>query len=272
MERKFPKQVILVLLSWYKKNFIKVKWKDCFSDYFQPRAGVRQGGVLSPFLFALYIEDILLQLKNQGEGCKIGNVYLGCFLYADDILLISQSVECMQSMLNICCKVSKYLDLKFNVRKSAYMRIGKRCNVKCCKLVLDGIEVPSVEEIKYLGISIMKGTKFGRSYCSHKIKYYRCFNAIYSKAFFACEDVLVNLFKAYCLPVIMYACEAVLPSKSDGKSIDKIVSCVFSKIFHSFDNEVNSTARLYFDLSDIMEIMVERQNNFLSRYYTVIRI
>ena len=267
MERKLPKQVISVLLSWNRYNLIKVKWNDCYSDYFHPRAGVRQGGVLSPFLFAIYIEDVLKQLKKQGKGCKVGQVYLGCFLYADDILLISQSVSCMQSMLNICSDAANKLDLKFNVKKSACMRIGKRYNVKCSKFLLQGIEVPVVDEIKYLGILIKKGTTFNRSYCSHKIIFFRCFNSIYSKAYLADEDVLVNLFKSFCLPIIMYACEAVCPSNADVKSMNKLINCAFGKIFHSYENETIEMARSCFSLNNIKDIIVIRQNVFMTRYY-----
>src|SRR2546425_349315 len=116
MLRKFPRQVINVLISWYTKCFVKVKWKDQFSDCFQVNAGVRQGGILSPLLFAIYIEDIVKVLKQQKKGCTIGDVYLGCILYADDILLLSHSVTCMQSMLDLCTAVSKSIDLKFNVK------------------------------------------------------------------------------------------------------------------------------------------------------------
>src|SRR3989442_6239013 len=173
----------------------------------------------------------------------------------------------MQSMLNICSYVSKCLDLKFNVKKSSCMRIGKRFNIKCSKLLLDGVELPFVDEINYLGISIRNGTNFNRSFCATKAKFYRCFNAIYSKASFACEDVLVNLFRAFCLPIITYACEAVMPSKTDGKSIDKLVFLAFSKIFHTFDNDVISTARCGFNMDNIMDILKNRQANFIDRYY-----
>ena len=54
-------------------------------------AGVRQGGVLSPLLFAIYIEDIVNELRSKKKGCFINGVYLGCFLFADDILLISHT-------------------------------------------------------------------------------------------------------------------------------------------------------------------------------------
>ena len=117
----------------------------------------------------------------------------GCFLYADDILLLSQSVTCMQVMLDICSHIACYLDLKFNTKKSVVMRIGKRYKCKCSPLLLDGIALPVVEECKYLGVILREGSRFSRSFSAAKIKFYRSFNAIYSKAFFASEEVLINL-------------------------------------------------------------------------------
>ena len=196
----------------------------------------------------------------------MGDTYLGCILYADDILLLSQSVSCMQNMLCICDVVAKRLDLKFNANKSSVMRIGKRCMIKCSDLLLNGVVVPFVEEIKYLGVYIRKSLTFLRSFSLAKISFFRSFNSIYSKASRAGEDVLVNLFKSYCLPILTYACEAIFPSKSELKIFDKLIVTVFNKIFHSFDSSVISSARLCFDMSDIADILSKRHLSFLSRY------
>jgi len=72
MSRKFPKEVINVLLSWYTKSYMQVKWGESISSCFQVTAGVRQGVVLSPFIFALYIEDILIELRLQNKDVKLG--------------------------------------------------------------------------------------------------------------------------------------------------------------------------------------------------------
>jgi len=255
LDHNFPKQLITILLSWYTKCSVKVKWKDVISDSFQVHAGVRQGGILSPLLFALYIEDILKELKAQRKGCIINGIYLGCVLYADDILLLSQSVSCMQHMLDICSNIAKVLDLKFNVKKSAVLRIGKRFNVRCSVLLLDGQVIPYVEEVKYLGVVLKRGPVFDRSFSSAKVKFYRCFNAIYSKAFFAPEDVLVSLFKSYCLPIITYACETVPPFKPDVKILNKLISIAFQKIFKTYDSNVISNARLCFGLNDVKDLL-----------------
>ena len=170
-------------------------------------------------------------------------------------------------MLNICSKQAECLDLKFNVVKSAMMRIGNRFNTKCCDVILDGQILPYVDEIKYLGIFIKKGRCFNRSFSSSKIKFYRCFNAIYSKASYASEDVIINLFKSYCLPVFTYACESVFPNKSDANSLNKLISTAFYKIFRTYDINVINTARTHFGLSDIVDILNVRQHRFITRYY-----
>jgi len=55
------------------------------------QCGVRQGGVLSPYLFALYIDDVIKALRNSGYDIFVGNIFTGCILYADDTVLLSCS-------------------------------------------------------------------------------------------------------------------------------------------------------------------------------------
>ena len=57
------------------------------------------GGVLSPMLFNIYIDDLIVTLCNSGYGAYIGNVFSGCIVYADDIALISVNCRGLSKML-----------------------------------------------------------------------------------------------------------------------------------------------------------------------------
>jgi len=50
---------------------------------------VKQGGILSPTLFCIYMDETLYKLKVSNVGCYIGNVFLGGLGYADDLCLLS---------------------------------------------------------------------------------------------------------------------------------------------------------------------------------------
>jgi len=56
-------------------------------------------GVLSPLLFALYVNDMLHKLCDRRTGCYIGDVVCGCVMYADDLVLVLASVNLLQKMM-----------------------------------------------------------------------------------------------------------------------------------------------------------------------------
>ena len=127
MNRNVPEVSLRVLVNWYDKCTGCVRWNDALSRCFYLYCGVRQGGVLSPLLFALYVNDMLQKLCHKRLDCYVGDVFCGCIMYADDLVLVSPSVSLLQKMIDICCEEAMYLDMKFNALKSNI--IGPRCTV-----------------------------------------------------------------------------------------------------------------------------------------------
>ena len=79
------------LLSYmYTNQQCRIKWSGAVSSSFSVKNGVKQGGVLSPRLFNIYLDELLYKLKQSRFGCYYGTDFVGSLAYADDVLLLSQ--------------------------------------------------------------------------------------------------------------------------------------------------------------------------------------
>ena len=72
---------------------INTKMTDC-------RTGVKQGCNLSPTLFSIFANDLVAEVNDLDIGIKVGDRKLSLLLYADDIVLVAESEEKLQSMLD----------------------------------------------------------------------------------------------------------------------------------------------------------------------------
>ena len=115
-----PHCFIDVIIDWYSKLESVVKWNSVFSKPYSVSCGVCQGGILSPFLFNLYINDLLKDFLAENYGCRVGSVFFGCFIYADDIIILSPTLCGLQEMLNVCSRYSLSHDIVLNTKKSVY--------------------------------------------------------------------------------------------------------------------------------------------------------
>ena len=77
IQRKIPAIIIRVLVFVYEEQKAWVRWGNATSRSFDISNGTRQGSVLSPALFSLYMDDLLVKLRRSGVGCHLGNVFCG---------------------------------------------------------------------------------------------------------------------------------------------------------------------------------------------------
>ena len=135
---------------------VSVKYGNDFIRKLKLLRGVRQGGVLCAYLFCIYLDDILETIGNLGIGCKLGINYMNVQVYADDIVLLSQTASGLQSLLESASSLITDSDLVLNPMKTKTMFFRPKYLCSNDHLTFsvfnDPIEV--VDSFKYLGCTL----------------------------------------------------------------------------------------------------------------------
>ena len=112
-----------ILAFWYSTQSLTVRWGNTYSNNFLVSNGVKQGGILSPRLFNIYMNDLSVLLNDSNIGGKIGGILVNHLSYADDMCLISLSSRGMSQLLEICSNFAISHSLTYNTKKSMCMCI-----------------------------------------------------------------------------------------------------------------------------------------------------
>ena len=90
------------------------------------------GGVLSPHLFSIFIDDLVKYVNKASVGCRIHSICTAIFLYADDVILLAPSVFTLRSLVDICASELEFLDMAINVKKIGMFAL--RLKIQKCVL------------------------------------------------------------------------------------------------------------------------------------------
>ena len=268
IERRFPKPLLNIFIMWFDMSFTCVRWYNHYSYFFKLLAGVRQGGVLSPYFFAIFINDIVSVVEKTNVGCYVSSVCVGIILYADDIVLLAPSVEGLQILLSVCEEFLSSLDMKINVKKSCCIRFGIRHDYDCANLVLcNGGQLPWSTNCRYLGVYLISAKSFRCSFEKARAKFYRAFNGIFGKVGrFAPANVILSLITAKCLPVLLYATEACPVLSRDVSSLRFAMTRAFMKVFRTRTTAVVDECLAMFGVLPIKHQLHIRKVKFLREF------
>ena len=127
-----------------------VNIKEGNSEWFPVKKGVRQGCVMSPWLFNVYMDRIVREAKERfSGGVKLEESDVQFLLFADDLILVAEREEDVENNLNILDEVMAKWSMKVNWGKTKALvvkRGGGSCNVS-----VKGEMVEEVKVMKYLG-------------------------------------------------------------------------------------------------------------------------
>ena len=199
-----------ILKDMYKEVLFAVKVPDGITDMFSSKIGVKQGCILSPTLFSLYLNDLTPNFDNSCDPVTLNNIQLSCLLYADDLVLISQSPSGLQNCLDKLSIYCKEWHLTVNLDKTKVMvfnRNGRKLTKDVFKFNDELIEFCT--EYKYLGILFKPSGIFTGAVnllCKKASKAMFCIKKmLYSEK----VDVMshMKLFNSCVSPILLYCSE-----------------------------------------------------------------
>lgn len=155
-------KILDIIVSMCHTVKSKVKYNNYLSEEFTCQTGVRQGECLSPFLFSIYVNDIEEEFIIKGaNGIDVGFLKLFLLLYADDIVIFSDSPEGLQKGLDILYDYCKKWKLSVNIDKSKIMIFRKGGRIRGnLSFKYGDIELEIVPKFTYLGIVFTSGGSY----------------------------------------------------------------------------------------------------------------
>ena len=129
-----------------------MRWNNSLSPLFSVTNGVRQGSVLSPILFTVYLDDLLSSLKSLGIGCHWDGLFVGAVSYADDIALLAPSPSALCLMLKHCEEFAISRGLSFKASKTLLICFGTQPSHLCPAIIsFSGVSLPFMDTVVHLG-------------------------------------------------------------------------------------------------------------------------
>ena len=109
----------------YKETTYQIKFQDGLSGPISAIAGVKQGCVLSPLLFKIFLSDLPGIFDSACDPVQLYDTKISCLLYADDLILLSESPNGLQLCLNKLDIYCNKWNLEVNISKTKIMVFNK---------------------------------------------------------------------------------------------------------------------------------------------------
>ena len=151
LDRNIDPLICRLLLNMYTNQKLRVKWANEYSNVFSVTNGVKQGGVISPLLYCIYIDGLIRELIASEVGCYMGGCYAGVFMFADDLKLLAPSVYALETMVATCLNYASRYNILFNEKSQLIIYNAGNNQVTIPEVVINGTKLSAVNKINHLG-------------------------------------------------------------------------------------------------------------------------
>ena len=201
--RGVPEYLLRIIVYWYVNQEMCVRWGITISTKFKVTNSVRQGGIISGYLYNVYSDDLSSELNRCNIGLYASNLIVNHVYFADDLSIMSPSSKGLKILLKICEEYGLSHDVIFNTKKSVVMII-RSTSLKSSTLPLFKLNGNTLQEVScfsYLGCLLSKDNS--DNYDIERQRKQLCIrgNVLLRKFHMCTVDVKVKLFKTFCAPL-----------------------------------------------------------------------
>ena len=199
-----------LIKNMYSKTQLSVKVDSChLTDNFSSFIGVRQGDNLSPLLYNIFVNDIPDTFDTDCCPVSLGTKTLNCLMYADDLILLSESAEGLQESLNKLQVYCNNWGLEVNIKKTKTLIFNNTGKLIPKQFYLNNVPLDNEKTYSYLGVNFNINGNFtdAKQELYNKglkalFKFKKCFSGQLPKI-----KTLLHVFDHTVKPVLLYGCE-----------------------------------------------------------------
>ena len=194
----------------YTNDSVCIKIGNTITNSFVVNQGVKQGCILSPILFNIFLSDLQdIMEKTKCEPVQIAqNSPLGCLIWADDLILLSKSKSGLENMFSELKSYTEENGMKINVKKTKIMIFNKTGRHIRRNIYFGDVRIETTRQYKYLGFMVTPSGEITTGLKDLKDRATRAMAKMRKNLgilFRKCPLINLKLFKALVEPILLYA-------------------------------------------------------------------
>ena len=261
------RELIEAIKSMYNNSRCYIRTKNMASKLFEVPDGLRQGGVLSPVLFIITMNEIIQKSREGAKALRIGYknmkpVEITECAFADDLVIFAKKEEELQRNINVWKENLGEYNLKINISKSKVMMISR--SSRNIKIQIDNIQMEQVEDFKYLGTVIeAKGNNNLEvdSRIDSALKVYHSLRTSVINKKEISRKTKLTVYKTILRPVLMFACESWVLSQQNESRLQALEMKYLRRVLGvtRMDRLRNDYIRKELEVESILELINKRK-------------
>ena len=260
-----PKKLVQLVRMCLSDPISRVRVGNNMSDSFEIRSGLKQGDALSPLLFNFALEYAILKIKEDKKGLALNGLNQ-LFVYADDVDLIGDDIDALQSNSEVLVEACDEIGLQVNVEKTKYMITSRNTEDEGNRhITIKNEIIEKVNKFKYLGAYVTSKNEVTEEIKSRLASGNACFYSVQKllTSRLISRKLKLKIYRTVILPVILYGCESWSTTLADEHKLRVFENKVLRKIYGPKRDEMtgewrrlhNEELHGLYDSPDVVRIM-----------------